>query len=85
MICPVCNSDVALLIVNVRSGDKYCQQCARSGPGFLPGFVLTLEDVGFLRDCGIDPEIAGIEQFLRRAKADVKGAGKTDYSPSSQL
>jgi len=67
MICPVCHSDVALLIVNVRSGRKYCQQCGL-GPGFLPGFVLTIEDVGFLRDCGIDPEIAQIEQFIRRAE-----------------
>ena len=68
MICPVCQSDVALLIVNIRSGDKYCQQCGTLGPGFLPGFVLTLNDAQFLRHCGIDPEIADIEQFVRRGQ-----------------
>jgi hypothetical protein len=61
MICPVCNLTVAVLIVNVRSGHKHCQQCATLGPGL----VLTLDDVRFLYACGIDPEIAGIEKFVR--------------------
>jgi hypothetical protein len=33
----------------------------RECPSFLPHFVQTLEDVHFMRDCGINPEISRIE------------------------
>lgn len=60
--CPTCNSQVAVVIVNVQNGQHFCHHCAsRECPTFLPHFVLTNDDVVFMRACGIDPEISRIE------------------------
>ena len=69
-ICPTCNAQVAVLIINLQNGKRFCHHCAGEVcPSFLPHFVLTVDDVRFLRDCGIDPEIARIEAAIR-GKAD---------------
>jgi hypothetical protein len=63
--CPTCNSQVVVLIVNVQTGQRFCHHCgSRECPTFLPHFVLTVDDVQFLRDCGINPEISRIEAAL---------------------
>jgi hypothetical protein len=65
--CPTCNARVAVLIVNVQTGQRFCHHCASQVcPSFLPHFVLTVDDVQFLRDCGINPEISRIEAALTR-------------------
>jgi len=61
-ICPTCNSQVAVLIVNVQTSQHFCHHCASAVcPTFLPHFVLTLEDVLLLQAMGIDPEVSRIE------------------------
>jgi hypothetical protein len=66
MICPACGTDAAVLITNVVTGSQFCHHCAAAEcPSFLPHFVLTLEDVRFMRDCGINPEISRIEAAIR--------------------
>ena len=61
--CPTCgNNKAQVLIVNVQTGERFCHQCAETAcPAFMPGLVYSLEDVRFLHDCAIDPEIANIE------------------------
>jgi hypothetical protein len=67
--CPTCNSQVAVLIVNVQSGQHFCHHCAHEVcPTFLPHFVLTCEDVRFMRACGIDPEVSRMEAVVRKDK-----------------
>ena len=63
MTCPCCKSNVLHLITDVSTGQEFCRHCAPAG--FLPGFVLTLDDVQFLHTCGIDPQIQKIEQYLK--------------------
>ena len=66
-LCPTCNATVAVLITNVQTGQRFCHHCAyRECPSFLPHFVLTSEDVRFMRDCGINPEVARIEDVLKK-------------------
>ena len=66
-ICPTCNAQVAVLIVNVQTGQRFCHHCAsQECPSFLPYFVLSVQDAQFLRDCGINPEISRIEAALTR-------------------
>ena len=65
--CPTCNSLVAVLIVNVQSGQSFCHNCAHEVcPTFLLHFVLTLEDVLLLQAMGIDPEVSRIEAAIRK-------------------
>jgi hypothetical protein len=69
MICPAYGTDAAVLITNVATGSQLCHHCADTEcPSFLPNFVLTLEDVRFMRDCGINPEISRIEAVIRGSK-----------------
>jgi hypothetical protein len=66
--CPTCNSQVAVLIVNVQNGRGFCHDCAsQECPSFLPNFVLTSEDVRFSQDCGINAEISRIEAAVQGA------------------
>jgi hypothetical protein len=67
--CPTCNSQVAVVIVNVQNGQHFCHHCAHEVcPTFLPHFVLTLEDVLLLQAMGIDPEVSRIEAVVRKDK-----------------
>lgn len=62
---PTCNSQLAVLIVNVQSGKQFCHHCAHEVcPTFMPNFVLTEQDVKFLAACGIDPQVSGITAVL---------------------
>lgn len=64
-ICPTCRAEADTLIVNTETGKQFCHGCAaKECPTFLANFVLTLEDAGFLRACGIDPEVARILDAL---------------------
>jgi hypothetical protein len=68
--CPTCNSKVAVVIVNVQNGQHFCHHCAHEVcPTFLPHFVLTYEDVLFMRACGIDPEVSRIQAVARRSSS----------------
>jgi hypothetical protein len=63
--CPTCGASADVLIVNVATGTQFCHHCAaRECPSFLPHFILTVEDAGFRRACGIDPEVARILDAL---------------------
>ena len=69
MNCPSCSAQVneSELITNVRTWEQFCLHCAsRVCPSFLPYYVLTEDDCVFLRACGVDPEVAGIEDALSR-------------------
>lgn len=61
-VCPNCGTRNPTLIVNVATGMRYCTACARTMcPSFMPHYILTGEDVAFMRACGIDPEVSRIE------------------------
>ena len=69
MTCPSCSTQVneSDLITNVRTWEQFCFNCAsRACPSFLPYYVLTTDDCTFLHACGINPEVAGISDALRR-------------------
>jgi hypothetical protein len=67
--CPTCNSQVAVVIVNLQNGQHFCHHCAHEVcPTFLPHFVLTCEDVLLLQAMGIDPEVSRIEAVVRKDK-----------------
>jgi hypothetical protein len=70
MNCPSCSAQVneSELVTNVRTWEQFCLRCAsRVCPSFLPYYILTTDDCAFLRACGIDPEVAGIEDALRQS------------------
>jgi hypothetical protein len=65
-ICPSCGENATVLIVNVANQQRFCHKCADTVcPTFMPHYVLTSEDVAWLRACGIDPEETGIEDVQR--------------------
>ena len=64
--CPTCGQEAQVLITNIQTGQQFCHLCASTVcPTFMRGLVYTLEDVKFLRNCGIDPEVGKIENHLR--------------------
>lgn len=66
-ICPTCDSTVAVLIVNLQNGQRFCHNCAGVVcPTFLPHFVFTQDDVKLLRAMGVDPEVGKIEDHVKR-------------------
>jgi hypothetical protein len=66
-ICPTCDSKVAVLIVNLANGQRFCHHCAGVVcPTFLPHFVFTQDDVKLLRAMGVDPEVGKIEDHVKR-------------------
>jgi hypothetical protein len=78
-ICPTCNAQATVLIVNVQNGQRFCHYCAETVcPTLLPGLVYTLEDVKLLRDCGVDPEIGKIEDHLRDLTEHCKRSSGTE-------
>jgi hypothetical protein len=69
-ICPTCGAETTVLIVNVANGQRFCHKCSnRVCPTFMPHYVLTAEDVAFLRACGIDPEMSSIEDCIKQRRA----------------
>ena len=65
-ICPTCSRETQVLITNVQTGQQFCHECSSTVcPTFLPGLVYTLEDVKFLRNCGVDPEVGRIEDHVK--------------------
>jgi len=72
-ICPTCSSQAEVLITNIENGNQFCHQCSSTVcPTFMPGLVYNSEDVNFLRDCGIDPEVKKIEDYCKRPSATVQ-------------
>jgi len=66
-ICPTCYAQVAVLIVNVQSGQQFCHRCAGVVCStFMSHFVVTKADVKWLREIGVDPEISRIEAHVKR-------------------
>jgi len=64
--CPTCSQEAQVLITNVQTGQQFCHRCSSTVcPTFMPGLIYTLEDVKFLRECGIDPEVGRIEDHLK--------------------
>jgi hypothetical protein len=45
--CPTCQSEAAVLIVNVKTGREHCHGCI--GGTFMRWYVLTVADVCWLR------------------------------------
>jgi hypothetical protein len=68
--CPTCEAEVAVLITNVKTGRQHCHGCV--GGTFMPWYVLTLEDVRWMRECGIDPEITAIEGCIKLGQTTKK-------------
>jgi hypothetical protein len=65
--CPSCGARATVLIVNLANGQRFCHNCSGEAcPTFMPHYVLTREDVAWLRACGIDPEVTGIEDSIKR-------------------
>jgi ribosomal protein S27AE len=65
-ICPTCGAETPMLIVNVATQQRFCHHCSgRVCPTFMPHYVLTAEDVAWLRACGIDPEMIKIENLIK--------------------
>jgi hypothetical protein len=77
--CPTCNHKAKVLITNVQTGQQFCHRCAETAcPTFLPGLVYTLEDVKFLRECGVDPEVGRIEDHLKDRTEHCKRPSGTE-------
>ena len=68
MTCPHCGSDEQP-VINVRTYEQRCTRCI--GPTFMPHYVLTTEDVEFMRACGIDPEVGEIEAAISGLKTST--------------
>ena len=63
--CPTCGAETTL-IAKLANGQRFCHKCADTVCStFMPHYVLTSEDVAWLRACGIDPEISRIESALK--------------------
>jgi hypothetical protein len=77
--CPTCSQEAPVLITNIRTGQQFCHRCAGTAcPTFMPGLVYTLEDVKFLRECGIDPEVGKIEDYLEDLTEHCKRSSGTE-------
>jgi hypothetical protein len=91
MNCPTCSASVhqSELIMNVATLERFCLNCAsRVCPSFLPYYVLTTDDCAFLRACGINPEVAGIEDALesdRRIEDEETQQGQENYDVNRRL
>ncbi len=64
--CPTCGAITTVLIISVRTQQRFCHHCsAVVCPTFLPHVVFTEDDVKLLRAMGVDPEVGNIEDHLR--------------------
>jgi hypothetical protein len=67
--CPTCGASVAVLIVNLANQQRFCHKCSgQVCPTFMAHYVLTVEDVAWLRACGIDPEVSKLEHLIKPDK-----------------
>jgi len=65
--CPCCGARATVLIVNLANGQRFCHKCSGGAcPTFMAHYVLTVEDLAWLRACGIDPEVARIEGRIKQ-------------------
>ena len=77
--CSTCSQEVQALITNVQTGQQFCDRCSSTVcPTFMPGLVYTLEDLKFLRECGIDPEVGKIEDYLKDLTEHCKRPSGTE-------
>jgi hypothetical protein len=77
--CPTCNAKVAVLIVNLKNGQRFCHHCAGIVyPSSLPKLVFTQDDVGMLRAIGVDPEVGKIEDHLKGVTEHCKRPSGTE-------
>lgn len=54
--CPTCGREADVLVHNIQDGSQFFLRCA---PGsFGPRRTLTLEDLAFMKACGVDPELS---------------------------
>lgn len=53
--CPNCGADT-VVVHNVQDGSEFCPSCAP--PSFDPRGILTMEDLKFMEECGIDPGLS---------------------------
>lgn len=53
--CPTCGREADNLVTNIQDGSQFCQACAP--PTFSMHSILTLEDLAFMKACGIDPQL----------------------------
>ena len=68
-ICPSCGASTTVLIVNVQTQQRFCHKCSgQVCPTFMAHYVLTVEDVAWLRACGIDPEVSKLEHLIKPDK-----------------
>ena len=57
--CSNCGADT-VVAHNVQDGSEFCPSCAP--PSFSMHSILTLEDIRFMKECGVDP---GLSPALR--------------------
>ena len=53
--CPNCEQWAEFIVHNLADGTRFCAECAP--PSFLPHYILTADDIAFLKSCGVDPQI----------------------------
>lgn len=68
--CPSCGREADVLVHNVQDGSEFCFACAP--PSFDPRRILTMEDLRFLEQCGIDPDLPPVLRDLVEAVKNDK-------------
>jgi len=64
---PTCGASVTVLIVNVANGQCFCTNAlATHAQLSWRTNVLTVEDVAWLRACGIDPKVDNVEAWVKK-------------------
>lgn len=66
--CNRCGTQTNRIVVNTETLERVCESCAITHyPTFLPYLVYTVEDLQFLKDCGIYVDIpAALEPIVAR-------------------
>lgn len=68
MKCPTCgNKEAVVLINNVQDDTVFCPGCAP--PGFSIHGILTLADLDFMKQCGIDPGLPDVLKAIAKLTA----------------
>jgi len=53
--------------VSSETGQCFCHNdAATHAPTFMAHYVLTVEDVAWLRACGIDPKVDNVEAWVKK-------------------
>lgn len=70
--CSQCGGKTNVLAHNVRTGESFCLDCA---PASYFAWVLTVEDVRFLRSVGVNPDLGPeLEKLVQAAQKVPRGA-----------